>query len=230
MLDTRCRGAGSLWSERLASLLFASILAVLAGGCAKIKQFTVAPSVACPGDEVTVTWETNGKTTLFAKPGSVELGGGKKSGSRKVTVHGPTNIQIEASRTILPSKASTEASVEMAPGKFAYGVVDTDKETTFTCPGSNRTVSATLTLGSSQLSATARIDKLTNQNNRPLVITRGGQTETVAPLEATVAFQGQPAQGEWHLEIPLQEGESCDAVDKVLAGRMLLGFQLSCQR
>jgi hypothetical protein len=228
--DTRCRGAGSLWSERLAPLLFASLLAVLAGGCAEIKKFTVAPSVACPGDEVTVTWETNGKTTLSATTAGVELGAEKKSGSRKVTLQEPTNIQIEASRLILPSKASTEASVEMAPGEFAYGVVDADNETAFTCPGSNRTVSATLTLDGSQLSATARIDKLTNQNNRPLVITKGGQTETVAPHEATLAFQGQPAQGEWHLEVPLQEGESCDAVDELLAGRMLLGFQLSCQR
>lgn len=221
-------GSWPAWQKSLP--LFCCILAVLLGGCAKIKNFRVSPSVACPGDEVTVTWETNGKTTLGATPPVEGLGPAEKSGTLKVTVSQPTRIQIKASRSILPSTASTEAAVRMAAGEFESGLVDAEGEARFECPGSNRTLSATLALGNSQYSPSARIERVTNMNARPVVISTGTLTETLAPSAATRAFENQPVQGDWRLEVPLLEGESCEAADDAVSGRLLLKLQISCQR
>jgi hypothetical protein len=90
------------------------LLATLLGGCMPkpaIHHFSTTPPVACPGDEVTLRWETNGPVRIQATPEVAALGGKEDLGHQTVTIHGPTRFRLEVSRVFGLEKQYTESEV-----------------------------------------------------------------------------------------------------------------------
>lgn len=210
------------------------LLATLSSGCLPkphIYRFIATPSLACPGDEVTLLWETNGPVRLTATPAVPALHGNAPSGTQKVTITGPTRFHIETYRVFGLEKELTENEVLSPPRELEYGPPpDTAGQSPFTCSEQARTLEASFQLGGNDMSPNVHAGQVRNMNARSLVITKGEVSETVGELASTPGFEGQPAQGLWKLRVPLEEGESCeDAIDSV-EGRLILKFQLSCRR
>lgn len=225
---------GSRPQKRPWGLLVCMLLATLSSGCLpkpQIYRFIATPSLACPGDEVTLLWETNGPVRLTATPAVPALHGNAPSGTQTVTITGPTRFHIETYRVFGLKKELTENEVLSPPRELEYGPPpDTEGRSPFTCSEQARTLEASFQLGGRDMSPNVHAGQVRNMNARSLVITKGEVSETVGELASTPGFEGQPAQGLWKLRVPLEEGESCeDAIDSV-AGRLILKFQLSCRR
>ncbi|HYO54926.1 hypothetical protein [Archangium sp.] len=223
------------WSRlqgRPLGLLVCILLAALLGGCPKphIHHFTTTPPVACPGDEVTLHWETNGPVRLASTPEVAGLGRKSSSGKQTVTVSGPTRFRLEVSRVFGLRKELTESEVESPPKDLPYGVVDAEGKGHFTCSAQTSALETSFQLDGSQISSNVRIGQVTNLNVRPLVIGKGAVTETAGKGAKAPGFEGQPAQGLWQLRVPLEEGESCEDALESVNGRLIIKLQLSCPR
>jgi hypothetical protein len=224
------------WSRRqgrslgpLLSILFAALL----GGCLPkplIYRFTTTPSVACPGDEVTLRWETNGPVRIEATPEVAALGGKKASGQQTVTIHGPTRFRLEVSRVFGLKKQLTENEVLSPPRELEYGIVDAEGESHFTCSTRTGALESSFQLDDTHLSPNVRLGQVMNMNARSLVIHKGEVSETMEEGATAPGFEGQPAQGRWQLRVPLEEGESCEDALESVDGRLIIKLQLSCPR
>jgi hypothetical protein len=218
---------------RLPGLLMSVLLAALLGSCLPkplIHQFSTTPPVACPGDEVTLHWETNGPVRLESTPEVAGLGNKGSSGRQTVTIHGPTRFRLEVSRVFGLKKQHTESEVLSPPRELEYGIVDAEGEGHFTCSTQAGALGSSFQLDGSHISSNVSIGQVMNMNVRPLVIRKGEVSETVGEGATAPGFEGQPAQGLWQLRVPLEEGESCeDALDSV-DGRLIIKLQLSCPR
>lgn len=231
MSETSSQGPRSGPRGRPVGLLASVLFAALLGGCPKphIHQFTTSPPVACPGDEVTLRWETNGPVRLESSPEVAKLGRKDGSGQQTVTISGPTTFRLEVSRVFGLKKEMTESEVLSPPKDLEYGIVDAEGQGRFTC--SERTgLESSFQLDGSNISPNVRIGQVMNMNVRTLVISKGEASEPVAEGATAPGFEGQPAQGLWRLRVPLDEGESCaDALESV-DGRLIIKLQLSCPR
>lgn len=209
------------------------LLATLLSGCLptpKILRFTATPPVACPGDEITLHWETNGPVRIQASPEVSSLGHKNPSGTETVTIHGPTRFHLETYRVFGLKKELTENEVLSPPRELEYGIIDTGGQSPFTCSAQTGALESSFQLDDSRLSPNVRLGQVRNMNVRALVISKGEVSETVGEGATAPGFEGQPAQGLWKVRVPLDEGESCeDALDSV-AGRLILKLQLSCPR
>jgi hypothetical protein len=208
------------------------LLAVLMSGCPKphIHQFTTTPPVACPGDEVTLHWETNGAVRLSATPEVPGLGEKDDSGKQTVTVSGPTRFRLEVSRVFGLKKEMTESEVLSPPKDLEYGIVDAEGEGHFTCSAQTGGLESSFQLDGSHISPNVRIGQVRNMNVRQLVISKGEASEAVGEGATAPGFEGQPAQGLWRLRVPLDEGESCEDALESVDGRLIIKLQLSCPR
>ncbi|HEX5744633.1 MAG TPA: hypothetical protein VFZ09_00240 [Archangium sp.] len=217
---------------RPAGLLVSVLFAVLLGGCPKphIHRFTTSPPVACPGDEVTLRWETNGPVRLESNPAVAKLGSKDDSGQQTVTVSGPTTFRLQVSRVFGLKKEMTESEVLSPPKDLKYGIVDAEGQGRFTCSTQTGALESTFQLDGKDISPNVRIGRVTNMNARTLVILKGEASETVAEGANAPGFEGQPAQGLWRLRVPLDEGESCEDALESVDGRLLIKLQLSCPR
>jgi hypothetical protein len=213
-------------------LLACILLATLLGGCPKphIHRFTTSPPVACPGDEVTLHWETNGPVRLESTPEVAKLGRKGGSGKQTVTVSGPTTFRLEVSRVFGLRKERTESEVLSPPKDLEYGIVDAEGQGRFTCSTQTGALESSFQLDGSHISPNVRIGQMMNMNVRTLVISKGGASETVAEGASAPGFEGQPAQGLWRLRVPLDEGESCEDALESIDGRLIIKLQLSCPR
>jgi hypothetical protein len=220
--------------KRPLGLLVCLLLATLSSGCLpkpQIYRFTATPQVACPGDEVTLHWETNGPVRITATPEVPSLRGNNPSGSQSVTIRGPTRFHIETYRVFGLKKELTENEVLSPPREREYGPPpDTEGQSPFTCSEQTRALEASFQLADKELSPNVRAGQLRNMNARSLVITRGEVSETVGELAWTHGFEEQPVQGLWKLRVPLDEGESCEDAIESVDGRLSIKFQLSCPR
>lgn len=227
---------GGPWSRlqlRQPGLLRVVLLATLLGGClpkAQIHQFNATPPVACPGDEVTLRWETNGPVRLTSTPEVAGLGGKEDSGQQTVTIQGPTRFRLEVSRVFGLKKQITESEVLSPPRELEYGIVDAEGEGHFTCSAQTGALESSFQLDGSHISSNVRIGQVMNMNVRPLVIHKGEVSETVEEGATAPGFEGQPAQGLWQLRVPLGEGESCEDALEDVDGRLIIKLQLSCPR
>lgn len=208
------------------------LLAVLLSGCPKphIHRFTTTPPVACPGDEVTLHWETNGAVRLSATPEVPGLGTKDDSGKQTVTVSGPTRFRLEVSRVFGLKKELTESEVLSPPKDLEYGIVDAEGEGHFTCSAQAGGLESSFQLDGSHISPNVRIGQVRNMNVRQLVISKGEASEPVGEGATAPGFEGQPAQGLWRLRVPLDEGESCEDALESVDGRLIIKLQLSCPR
>lgn len=214
-------------------LLMFVLLATLLGGClpkARIHQFTATPPVACPGDEVTLRWETNGPVRLESTPEVAGLGGKEDSGQQTVTIQGPTRFRLEVSRVFGLKKQHTESEVLSPPKELEYGIVDAEGEGHFTCSAQSGALESSFQLDGSHISPNVRIGQVMNMNVRSLVIHKGEVSETVGEGATAPGFEGQPAQGLWRLRVPLGEDESCEDALEDVDGRLIIKLQLSCPR
>ncbi|MFL5358480.1 hypothetical protein [Archangium sp.] len=219
--------------KRPLGLLVCLLLATLSSGCLpkpKIYQFTATPAVACPGDEVTLRWETNGPVHIQSTPLVPSLGTKGLSGTQKVTISGPTRFHIETYRVFGLKKELTENEVLSPPKELEYGIVDAGQQSHFTCSAQMGALESSFQLDENHLSSNVRIGQVRNMNARSLVITKGEVSETVGELASAPGFEGQPAQGLWKLRVPLDEGESCEDALEAVDGRLIIKFQLSCPR
>ncbi|QRK08690.1 hypothetical protein JQX13_00420 [Archangium violaceum] len=208
-------------------------LTAVLGGCLPkphIHHFTVTPPVACPGDEVTLRWETNGPVRIEASPEVPALGRKGSTGTQTVTISGPTRFHLETYRVFGLKKELTEGEVLSPPKDLEYGVVDAEGQSHFTCSAQLGALESSFQLDDSRLSPNVRIGQVTNMNARPLVIGKGERSETVAEGAKASGFEGQPAQGPWKLRVPLDAGESCEDALESVDGRLIIKFQLSCPR
>lgn len=209
------------------------LLATLSSGCLPkphIHRFTATPPVACPGDEVTLRWETNGPVRIQATPQVPSLGNKGNSGAQTVTISGPTRFHIETYRVFGLKKELTENEVLSPPRELEYGVVDAGGESHFTCSTQTGALESSFQLDESHISPNVRIGQVRNMNARSLVISKGEVSETVGELASAPGFEGQPAQGLWKLRVPLDTGESCEDALESVDGRLIIKFQLSCPR
>ncbi|QRN94210.1 hypothetical protein JRI60_34420 [Archangium violaceum] len=208
------------------------LFAVLLSGCPKpqIHRFTTMPPVACPGDEVTLHWETNGAVRLSATPDVAALGAKDDAGKQTVTVSGPTRFRLEVSRVFGLKKEMTESEVLSPPKDLEYGIVDAEGEGHFTCSAELGGLESSFQLDGAHISPNVRIGQVRNMNVRALVIRKGEVSETVGEGAAAPGFEGQPAQGLWQLRVPLEEGESCEDALESVDGRLIIKLQLSCPR
>jgi hypothetical protein len=222
---------GTLPGMRVPWLLPCLLLAPLLGGCPKthIHRFTVTPSVACPGDEVLLGWETNGSVLLKATPEVAGLGQKDDSGSERVTVQGPTRFRLEVSRAF-SEQEHTEGEVLSPPRDLEYGIVDSGETRPFTCLAGGDGLESSFSLDGSRVSSHVQVGRVVNMNARTLVVEKGGRSETVGEGAGAPGFEGQPAQGLWRLRVPLESGESCEDVLESMGGRLILKLQLSCPR
>jgi hypothetical protein len=224
------------WSRlqvRLQRFLVCMLFVVLVGGCLpkpRIYAFTATPPVACPGDEVTLRWDTNGPVRIEATPEIPKLGRKRDSGRQTVTIHEPTRFHLEVYRVFGLKKELTESEVLSPPKDLEYGVVDAEGQSPFTCSAETGALESSFPLDGSRLSSNVRIAQVMNMNVRPLVISKGEVSETVGEGAQTAGFEGQPAQGLWHLRVPLDEDESCEDALESVDGRLILQLQLSCPR
>lgn len=224
------------WSQLLGRPLGLGVcllLVALQGGClpkAKIQLFTATPPVACPGDEVTLHWQTNGSVRIEATPEDPTLGSQDDSGKQTVTIRGPTRFHLEASRFFGLKKQFTESEVLSPPKKLEYGVIDAEGQSHFECSTQTGALESSFELDANSLSSNVRMEQVTNANVRSLVISKGEVSETIAEGAKTSGFGGQSAQGLWKLRVPLEEGESCEDALESVDGRLILQFQLSCPR
>jgi hypothetical protein len=220
--------------KRPLGLLVCMLLATLSSGCLpkpQIYRFTATPAVACPGDEVTLRWETNGPVRITATPEVPALRGNNTSGTQTVTISGPTRFHIETFRVFGLKKELTENEVLSPPKELEYGPPpDTSGQSAFTCSEQTRALDSSFQLDASELSPNVRVGQVRNMNARSLVITQGEVSETVGELASAPGFEGRPAQGLWKLRVPLDEGESCEDALESVDGRLIIKFQLSCPR
>ncbi|WNG39176.1 hypothetical protein F0U61_40045 [Archangium violaceum] len=215
------------------SVLVCMVLAALLGGCLPkphIQHFTATPPVACPGDEVTLRWETNGPVRIEASPEIPALGRKDNTGTQTVTISGPTRFHLETSRVFGLKKELTESEVLSPPKDLEYGVVDAEGRSQFTCSEQTGALESSFQLDGKHLSPNVRIGQVTNMNARPLVIGKGETSETVREGAKAPGFEGQPAQGLWQLRVPLDAGESCEDALESVDGRLIIKFQLACPR
>jgi hypothetical protein len=216
---------------RLAWAMCLVSLAAGLSGCPKpqILRFTATPSVVCPGDAVTLSWDTNGSVQLEAVPELSGLGGKKdRSGVRTLTVRGPTRFRLEVSRGF--KTALTESEVLTPPRPLEYGIVDSGQPSPFTCLPEERVLEATLSLEEGNLSPQVSIAQVRNLNARTLVLEKAEVSETMSEGARSSRIEGQQALGRWRLRLPLDEGERCEDALEAVDGRLLLQFQLSCPR
>ena len=226
-------GPWSWLHGRLLGLRVCILLVALLGGCLpkpRIHLFTATPPVACPGDEVTLRWETNGPVRIEATPAVPSLGRKDDSGRQTVTISGPTRFHLEVFRVFGLKKQLTESEVLSPPKRLEYGVVDAEGQSHFTCSTQTGALESSFLLDDSRLSSNVSIGQVANLNVRPLVISKGEVSARVEEGAKTPGFEGQPAQGLWRLRAPLDEGESCEDALESVDGRLILQFQLSCPR
>ncbi|PTL79299.1 hypothetical protein [Vitiosangium sp. GDMCC 1.1324] len=227
------RNSWSRLQVRPLGLLLSMLLALLLSGCLPtpiIHQFSTTPPVACPGDEVTLRWETNGPVRIEATPEVPTLGRKRDTGTQKVTISGPTRFHLEVYRVFGLKKELTESEVLSPPKDLEYGVVDAEGQSHFTCSTQTGALESSFQLDDSHISPNVRVGQVTNMNVRPLVISKGDVSETVGEGAKAPGFEGQPAQGLWRLRVPLDEGESCEDALESVDGRLIIKFQLSCPR
>lgn len=212
-------------------LLVSILLATLLSGCPKphIHRFTTSPPVACPGDEVTLHWETNGPVRLESTPEVAKLGRKDDSGKQTVTISGPTTFRLHVSRVFGLRKEMTESEVLSPPKDLEFGIVDAEGQGRFTCSAQTG-LESSFQLDGSHISPNVRIGQVVNMNVRTLVITKGEASESMAEGASAPGFEGQPAQGLWRLRVPLDEGESCEDALEDVDGRLIIKLQLSCPR
>ncbi|WPB78103.1 hypothetical protein KYC5002_02910 [Archangium violaceum] len=214
-------------------LLVFILLAALLGGCLprpQIHHFITQPRVACPGDQVTLNWETNGPVRIEADPPVAKLGRKSSSGKQTVAISGPTRFQLETSRVFGLRKESTRNDVGSPPIERPYGAIAAEGKDHFTCSAQTGTLETSFELESNQISSNVSVGQVLNWNVRPVLISKGGVSELVAGFAKAPGFEGQPAQGRWQLRVPLAEDESCeDALDS-LSDRLIIQLQLSCPR
>ena len=213
-------------------LLVSILLATLLSGCPKphIHHFTTSPPVACPGDEVTLRWETNGPVRLESTPEVAKLGRKDDSGKQTVTISGPTTFRLHVSRVFGLKKEMTESEVLSPPKDLEFGIVDAEGQGRFTCSTQAGALESSFQLDGSHISPNVRIGQVVNMNVRTLVIIKGEASETMAEGASAPGFEGQPAQGLWRLRVPLDEGESCEDALEDVDGRLIIKLQLSCPR
>jgi hypothetical protein len=226
------QGPWSRLQGRPLGLLVCMLLATLLSGCPKphIHRFTATPPVACPGDEVTLHWETTGPVRITAMPEVPALGDKKASGTQTVAISGPTRFHIETYRVFGLKKELTENEVLSPPKELEYGIVDAGGQSPFTCSTQTGALESSFQLDDSHLSSNVRLGQVRNMNARTLVISKGEVSETVRELASAPGFEGQPAQGLWKLRVPLEEGEGCEDALESVDGRLILKLQLSCPR
>ncbi|WNG15219.1 hypothetical protein [Cystobacter fuscus] len=205
-------------------------LAVGLAGCPKpqILRFTATPSIVCPGDAVTLSWDTNGSAWLEAIPAISGLGDQARSGTQTLQVRESTRFRLEVTRGA--KTALTESEVLTPPRPVEYGVVDSGQPSPFTCRTEERVLETTLSLEEGNLSPQVTLGEVRNLNARTLVMEKAGTSATLGEAARSSAFEGQPALGRWRLKLPLDEGERCEDALEAVDGRLLLQFQLSCPR
>ena len=214
-------------------LLVSLLLVAQLGGCLPkphIHRFTTTPPVACPGDEVTLSWEANGPVRLESTPEVAGLGRKEASGRQTVIISGPTRFRLEVSRVFGLKKQLTESEVLSPPKELEYGIVDAEGQGHFTCSAQTGALESSFQLDGGHISSNVRVGQVLNLNVRPLVISLGAVSETVGEGAPAPGFEGQPAQGLWRLRVPLEEGESCEDALESVDGRLIIKLQLSCPR
>ena len=216
--------------HRPASLLLL-VLGPVLGGCPEphIVRFITRPEVICPGDEVVLSWVTQGSAHLSATPEVPGLGHKASVGQQTVTLQGPTRLRLEATRFLAGSEA-TEHEVLSPPRELEYGLDDSRGQHPFTCSAQTGALEASLSLEAAHLSPSVRLGQFVNMNARSLVVTKGEKTETVDAGGKARGLLGEPARGTWRLRVPLQPGEGCEDALESISGRLILKLQLTCPR
>jgi hypothetical protein len=203
--------------------LLAVVVPVLAG-CAKIQQFEVRPLVACPGDQVHVSWQASGSLTLDPPlEGRADL---PSTGSADVTVNPPAQFTLRAHR--LFKSASAEADVELAPAKDE-GFAEPAR-----CDEANRRLETTFVLDL-QLASGVEVERICNPSERELIATKDGHEVEIAasdpdqpPRCASHGAEHLAPRGVWLLRSKLGNGETCEAALRSVRQRLAVTLTLGC--
>ena len=177
----------------------------------KVISFSVSPSTVCPGDVVTVSWNTSGAIPVlyssdidvaeaFVKEDWSELVLDADAGSKQVTITG--NMTFRAGSYF----SDTNYAVSEA---HAVTVVNMDNPILATkflaCKSGGWSSWETSTEWTKSLLVT----NVANDGNRAIQLTHAGQEITIAEQGAQQLPPGVPLHGKWTATATLKPGEGC---------------------
>jgi hypothetical protein len=202
-------------------VLCATLLsALLLTGCARIRDFTVAPRTACPGESVLARWDVRtGQTVLEATPPLDGLGEKPQQGQQVLSPTANTRITLKANA--LFTSDQREWDVVVVPASLATSFGENAR-----CENDEPTVS--FSLSEAQVSRQSRAIVVKNPYARPITIAKDGIAMTLAPKTETDRFKGMPLIGDWTVRAPVGPGEKCIDALRDVGERLIFRAQLSC--
>ena len=197
-------------------------------GCAHVTRFDAQPRTVCAGDSVHLNWSASGSVALQSEPPIQQTGSKPSDGSALIAVSADTRFLLVAKRLWSSDKA--ERDVKVMPKSVEYG-------DDANCDAAGNSISAKVTLASSALSDTLKVQSITNKNHRTVVLQKAGAcnaTGGCVPVTlddgGTTTELAGPATGQWTITAPLRQGEQCNDALSAVARRLSFQFNLACDK
>jgi hypothetical protein len=197
------------------------IFALLVGSaaCAHVHKLTATPGDACPGGEVTVTWDAFGSTTLTSAPILTGTGRQKAQGSRTFQISETTRFTLTAHHLLCDDSAEADVVVT-GPDPLGFGDIAQ-------CDDGRRLLSASVELDS-QVAPNLDVDSIRNPGQRPLVVSKDDVNVSLPAGAKSGPIERLRARGTWSLESPLEPGETCERALRSVRQRLQFEFQPRC--
>jgi len=195
------------------------IFATLSGCAAPIVDFAASPRRTCPGGTTQLTWRTNGKTRLDARPSLEGLGPIAPKGILTIPVQQTTVFTLSA-ETCSGSGFAEQEVLVLTEAEVAGEAI--------TCQSHVITSRGEAEAGA--WAAATRVGTVRNLEGRPLGVGHAALNIRLEPGEETPHFRGTAVDGTWSFTAELLPSEECGNPQRPPQTHFRIGVVLDCSQ